>query len=160
LLLRLYVVFYRIGDLGGPLPTICRHEHIMKRLVEFPTEDGGSILVEVDDEARLGSGSTLRGGAATLMIEKARITYEEALDKIKAAADTIITKMRSLPESPDEVSVEFGIKMSADIGAILASTSAEAQFTLHLTWKRPDTILIPSPPPSQSLTPPSTTQED
>ena len=108
----------------------------MKRLVEFSTEGGGSILVEVDDDLRIGSGSTLRGGAASAMIEKARISYEEALDKIKGAAETIITKMRALPDSPDEISVDFGIKLSADIGAILASTSAEAQFTLHLTWKR------------------------
>jgi hypothetical protein len=108
----------------------------MKRLVEFATEEGGTILVEVDDDLRMGSGPTLRGGAASAMIEKARVSYEEALDKIKGAAETIITKMRALPDSPDEISVDFGIKLSADIGAILASTSAEAQFTLHLTWKR------------------------
>lgn len=108
----------------------------MKRLVEFSTEDGGSILVEIDDDVRSGSGSTLRGGHASAVIEKARLTYEEALDKIKGAAEMIITKMRSLPDSPDEIGVDFGIKLSADIGAILASTSAEAQFTLHLTWRR------------------------
>jgi len=108
----------------------------MKRLVEFATEDGGSILVEVEDDLRVGSGATLRGGAASHMIEKARVSYEEALDKIKGAAGMIITKMRSLPDSPDEIGVDFGIKLSADIGAILASTSAEAQFTLHLVWKR------------------------
>jgi hypothetical protein len=111
----------------------------MKRLVEFSTEDGGSILVEIDDDSRAGSGATLRGGHASLMIEKARISYEEALDKIKGAAEVIITKMRSLPDSPDEIGVDFGIKLSADIGAILASTSAEAQFTLHLVWRRNET---------------------
>ncbi|MEO5953178.1 MAG: CU044_2847 family protein [Chloroflexia bacterium] len=108
----------------------------MKRLVEFATEDGGSILVEIEDDLRVGSGATLRGGAASNMIEKARVSYEEALDKIKGAAGMIITKMRSLPDSPDEIGVDFGIKLSADIGAILASTSAEAQFTLHLVWRR------------------------
>jgi hypothetical protein len=108
----------------------------MKRLVEFPTEDGGSLLVEVDDDLRLGSGPTFRGGPGTMVIEKARVTYEEALENIKGAAETIISKMRTLSESPNEISVEFGIKLSADVGAILASTSAEAQFTLSLTWKR------------------------
>jgi NTP-dependent ternary system trypsin peptidase co-occuring protein len=107
----------------------------MKRLIEFPTEDGGSLLVEVDDDSRLGAGSTLRGGPGSMVIEKARVTYEEALDKIKGAAETIIIKMKELPHSPDEITVEFGIKLTADIGAILASTSTEAQFTLRLTWK-------------------------
>lgn len=121
----------------------------MKRLVEFPTEDGGSILVEIDDDLRLGSGSTLRGGAASAMIEKARVSYEEALDKIKGAAEMIITKMRELPHSPDEIAVDFGIKLSADIGAILASTSAEAQFTLHLTWRRDGPLLVDIEPKSK-----------
>jgi hypothetical protein len=129
----------------------------MKRLVEFPTEDGGSILVEVDDDLRIGSGPTMRGGAAGMMIEKARISYEEALDKIQAAAGTIITKMRALPDSPDEIGVDFGIKLSADIGAILASTSVEAQFTLHLTWRRDQsTVLEIAPALPQAAAPPST----
>ncbi len=124
----------------------------MKRLVEFATEDGGSVLVEVDDDLRMSSGSTLRGGAAGVMIEKARVSYEEALDKIKGAAETIITKMRALPDSPDEIGVDFGIKLSADIGAILASTSAEAQFTLHLVWKReePTVMEVVSKPPGEA----------
>lgn len=137
----------------------------MKRLVEFPTEDGGSILVEVEDTPRSGqgfgshgslpstsgspSGTTLRGFGSGRssettspdMFERARISYEHALDRIQSAAETIITKMRDLSETPDEVSVEFGIKLSADIGAFLASTSAEAQFILRLTWKRPEVAL-------------------
>lgn len=128
----------------------------MKRLVEFATEDGGTILVEIDDDFRGGSGATLRGGAASHMIEKARVSYEEALDKIKGAAGMIITKMRSLPDSPDEIGVDFGIKLSADIGAILASTSAEAQFTLHLVWRRNEgTQLTIEPAPADKMEPSS-----
>lgn len=126
----------------------------MKRLVEFTTEDGGSIIVEMDDDLRVGSGSTLRGGPASVMIEKARVSYEEALDKIKGAAEIIISKMRELPYSPDEIGVDFGIKLSADIGAILASTSAEAQFTLRLTWRRnAPTVMEVVPTPVEVATP-------
>jgi hypothetical protein len=106
----------------------------MKRVIEFPMDNGEMLLVEVEDAG--GSSSTLRGGHSTAMIERARATYEQAIDSIRPAAESIIVRMRELVEPPDVIDLEFGIKLSADIGAFLASTSAEAQFTLKLTWNR------------------------
>jgi hypothetical protein len=106
----------------------------MKRVIEFPMENGEVLLVEVDDLG--GSGSTLRGGHSTAVLDKARVTYEQAIDNIRPAAERIIVRMQELADPPDVVDLEFGIKLSADIGAFLASTSAEAQFTLRLTWNR------------------------
>ncbi len=106
----------------------------MKHIVEFPMENGEVLLVEVDDVGS--SGPTMRGGHTGEMIERARLTYEEAVDKIKPAAESILKRIRDIAEPPDVISVEFGIKLNANIGAILASTSAEAQFTLKLTWNR------------------------
>jgi hypothetical protein len=106
----------------------------MKRVIEFPMDNGEMLLVEVEDAG--GSSSTLRGGHSTAMIERARVTYEQAIDSIRPAAESIIVRMRELVEPPDVIDLEFGIKLSADIGAFLASTSAEAQFTLKLTWNR------------------------
>jgi hypothetical protein len=106
----------------------------MKHIVEFPMENGDVLLVEVDDP--MISGTTLRGGHGTDMIERAQLTYEQAVDKIKPAAESIVQRIRRIAEPPDVISVEFGIKLNANIGAILASTSAEAQFTLKLTWNR------------------------
>ena len=70
------------------------------------------------------------------MLERAQLTYEQAVDRIRPAAESIVHRIRQIAEPPDEISVEFGIKLNANIGAILASTSAEAQFTLRLTWNR------------------------
>jgi len=118
----------------------------MKRLVEFPSEDGGSILVEVDDNGpSSGSGGTLRSARPAEMIERAQVTYEEAFDRIKPATETIVARMRLLPDPPDEIFVEFGIKLSAAAGAILASASADAQFTLRLTWRRGGPVMSQPP---------------
>jgi hypothetical protein len=106
----------------------------MKHIVEFPMENGDVLLVEVDDA--MSSGTTLRGGHGTDMVERAQLTYEQAVDRIKPAAESIVHRIRRIAEPPDVISVEFGIKLNANIGAILASTSAEAQFTLKLTWNR------------------------
>ena len=126
----------------------------MKRLVEFPSEDGGSILVEVDDNGPSSGGSgggTLRSSRPADMIERAQVTYEEAFDRIKPATESLIGRMRLLPDPPDEIFVEFGIKLSAAAGAILASASADAQFTLRLTWRRPAPVMSQQVAPFEAL---------
>src|SRR6476646_8210167 len=108
----------------------------MKHIVEFPMENGDVLLVEVDDPMGPAPGATLRGGHSSEMLERAQMTYEQAVDKIKPAAESIVRHIRDIAEPPDVIGVEFGIKLNANIGAILASSSVEAQFTLKLTWNR------------------------
>jgi hypothetical protein len=43
--------------------------------------------------------------------------------------------MRTLDESPDEIVVSFGVSISAELGAFIASTSAAANFSVSLTWR-------------------------
>lgn len=104
----------------------------MKRLVEFPMEDGSTILVEVDEPGM--GGGTLRSGRAGDMIERASVTYEEALGKIQPAAVSIVTRIRRMPEPPTEIAVELGISLSAEAGAFIASASTQAHLKLTLTW--------------------------
>ncbi|MEO6456879.1 MAG: CU044_2847 family protein [Chloroflexia bacterium] len=117
----------------------------MKRLVEFPMEDGSTILVEVDEPGM--GGGTLRSGRAGEMIERASVTYEEALGKIQPATVSIISRLRLMPEPPSEIAVELGISLSAEAGAFIASATTQAHLKLTLTW-------VASPPAhsaSQSL---------
>ena len=109
----------------------------MKRLVEFPTDDGGIIVVEVDEP---GHGGTLRSGrGGDDLAERAKVRYEEALNNVQPAAVGVIKQVRALPDPPDEVSLELGIKLNSEMGAIIASASAEAHFVLKLTWRRKTT---------------------
>ncbi|MFQ6102584.1 MAG: CU044_2847 family protein [Anaerolineae bacterium] len=104
----------------------------MKRLVEFPLEDGGSILVEVEEAERPGM---VPAAAAKGVPEKAQQTFEAALEKVRPAAAVIIKKLRALHDPPDEIEVEFGLKMSAEAGAFVAAAGAEANYKVTLTWK-------------------------
>lgn len=105
----------------------------MKQLIEFPLEDGTSILVET--EAAEGSG-VVRAARSEGVPEKARQTFEAALEKIRPAAGVIIQKLRTLHDAPDEITVEFGLKMSAEAGAIVAAGGVEANYTVTLKWKK------------------------
>lgn len=108
----------------------------MKRIIEYPLEDGGTILVEVD-EPEIDSG-LVEAGIHTEMIVQAQQSFEKAMGTVKPAADTIVKNINSLDVKPDEIEVEFGIKLSAEAGAFLAAAGAEANFKITLTWKEKD----------------------
>lgn len=103
----------------------------MKQIVEFPLEDGDSILIEVDAPPKPIDG---RIGIADDMTRKANKSFESAMDKIKPVANTIIKKVRSMNEPADEVEVKFGIKLTAEMGAIIASGEAEVNYEITLKW--------------------------
>lgn len=104
----------------------------MKRLIEFQLEDGGSIVVESHET--IATVGMVRAGRPADVVTKAGQTFEAALEKIKPAATAIITKLRSLGEPPNEVEVEFGVKMNAEAGAFIASAGAEANYKVTLKW--------------------------
>ncbi|HIQ00701.1 MAG TPA: hypothetical protein EYH30_00975 [Anaerolineales bacterium] len=105
----------------------------MRRLVEFPLEDGGTILVEVDVPEEPGMVPAARGGE---VVQRAQQSFEAALEKIRPAAQAIIAKLRALHDPPDEIEVEFGLKMNAEAGAVVAAAGVEANYKVTLTWGR------------------------
>ena len=109
----------------------------MKRLIEFQLADGDKIYVEVEETGEGGMVPASRGGrSVTDKADKARKTFEDALDKIRPAAATIIGKLRDLHDPPDEIEVEFGLKMNAEFGAVVAATGMEANYKVTLKWER------------------------
>ena len=107
----------------------------MKRMIEVPLESGGSMLmeVEVDGAEQEGMVPAARPGE---MAAKAKQTFEEALEQIKPGADAIVDKLRGISAQPDEISITFGLKMSATAGAFIAASGMEANFTVLLKWNR------------------------
>lgn len=104
----------------------------MKRIIEFPLESGDSILVEVDEPGLTDD----RIGLRDEMIQKAQKTFESALEQVKPIANVIMTKVNSLNQPADEVEVKFGIKMSAELGAVIASGNGEVNYEITLKWKK------------------------
>lgn len=103
----------------------------MKRLVEFPLEDGTTMLVEIEETDQ---GGLVKASRADDVIVKAQMTLEKSLEKVKPAAQFVIQQLRKLHDSPDEIELVFGLKLSADAGAVLASAGAEANYTVTLKW--------------------------
>jgi hypothetical protein len=106
----------------------------MSRLVEFPLQDGGAILVQVDEAA---AGPVTRGlGDRRLVTEQAQQSFEQAIARVQPAAQALISRLRALADAPDEVGVEFGLELSAEAGAFIAAASSTANFKVTLSWRR------------------------
>jgi len=102
----------------------------MKRLIEFPLEDGTTMFVEVDEPD---TGKIIQASRGDI-IEKAHTTLEKSLEKVRPAAQSILAQLRKLHDAPDEIEVSFGIKLNAETGAILAAAGLEANYSVNLKW--------------------------
>jgi NTP-dependent ternary system trypsin peptidase co-occuring protein len=109
----------------------------MKRLVEFPLDQGGSVLVEIGEPPE-GPVTRGLGRDRSGVVEEADKTFEQATAAVTPAARSLISRLRSMADPPDEVAVEFGVQLSAQTGAFIASVAAEANFKVSMTWRRQD----------------------
>jgi hypothetical protein len=106
----------------------------MKRLAEFPLDQGGTVLVEVDDAP---GGPVTRGLGRDRpgLVERTDRTFEEATAAVTPAARSLIARLRGMDDPPSEISIEFGVQLSAQSGAFIASAAVEANFRVSLIWR-------------------------
>jgi hypothetical protein len=95
---------------------------VMKRLVEFALDQGGSVLVEVD-ESPGGPATRGLGKDRTALIEEADKTFEGATAAVTPAARSLLGRLRSIEDAPDEVGIQSGVQLSARTGAFIASVA-------------------------------------
>lgn len=108
----------------------------MAPYIQFQTEDGSPIIVEVDEAYEVGMAKAgLRGKAGEAVVQ-ATANFEEALEIVRRNAAAFIRKLRGLSDPPDEVEVTFGLKASGEVGNFaIARVGAEANYTVTLTWR-------------------------
>ena len=104
----------------------------MKHLISFPLAEGGSVQVEVD---AFDEGGTAHAGTG-VVVEQAKQTFEDALTTILPVTKSVIEKIRGVTQKPNEIEVTFGLNLSVEAGAIIASTSASANFGITMRWSK------------------------
>lgn len=100
-------------------------------LVRFPLADGGAILVEVDEIPGVS-----RAGRTGRVLQEARDTFEQAVAGVRDAASSALAQFTSMTRAPDEVELKFGLKLDAEVGAVIARTGVQGQFEVKLRWRR------------------------
>jgi hypothetical protein len=88
------------------------------------------VIVEVTDLPAGISRASRPGDIAA----KATKSLDAALDIIRPVATALVTKVNMLDEPPHEVSVEFGVKLTAKTGAVLVESQAEGHIKVSISW--------------------------
>lgn len=115
-----------------------------RQLVEFSLDNGRTILVEEnvpDGMSGAARGESEASRTGDYLKKKAQITFQEAISTAKNAAEIIIKQMDGLkdcaPNCPEEIDVEFGVKLSSKIGVpIISSLDGEVNLKVTLKWKK------------------------
>ncbi|MEV2212338.1 CU044_2847 family protein [Streptomyces sp. NPDC050997] len=97
--------------------------------MEFETADGAVVSVESAEE-RSGSRLVSRGDGTV----QATRTFENALEGVRSAASSALRVFRDGALRPDGIEIEFGVKLSAEAGAIIAKGTTEGHLVVKLSW--------------------------
>jgi hypothetical protein len=104
----------------------------MTELVAVPLENGGVIVVEMDHV----QAGVVKAGRPGEIVGRAAQSLEAALESVTPAAQSILAKLGEA--RPHEITVEFGLKLTAEAGAVITRTAGECNFKVTLHWEQPD----------------------
>ena len=105
----------------------------MGRVLGMPLEGGGTVMIELDDDDE-GTMVELPGGIDRAVEER---TLSDALSEVSPAIDEVVHQMRSTASRPDRFTVQFGIKITEEAGAVIAREAEDANFIVTAEWDRP-----------------------
>jgi len=76
--------------------------------------------------------------SAADLAKRSAEAVEAAMGTIKAMARRISALREEMPYEFTRIEIDFGIKLDAEAGALLAKAGGEASLNVTLTWERPD----------------------
>lgn len=109
---------------------VSTHDGGNVRVVEVPLETGERVLVEVSE-----SPGVDRVGRADRVVETAKQTLEEGLDRVQPVIGAVVRRFRDMVDPPDKVTLQFGLKATGELGLVIGKATTEANFTISAEWR-------------------------
>lgn len=110
----------------------------MSRYIEAMIGESGSILIEVSDQTvlSLDSADVVKASPPSVkeVTEKARSAFSQVLLTTRSLAKEFSENLKGISNPPDEVELEFGLKIDAAAGTLIAQAGAEANFIVKFKW--------------------------
>ncbi|MPZ64519.1 MAG: hypothetical protein GEU83_03015 [Pseudonocardiaceae bacterium] len=104
----------------------------MTYFVEVPTNDSATVSVAVKDVDE----GVVRAARPGRVVARASRTLDDMVAGLRPVAETFVAQFRSMDDAPDELSIQFGVTLSATAEVVIASTAADANFAVTLNWNR------------------------
>jgi hypothetical protein len=110
----------------------------MAAYLTYVLDDGSEILIEVKSPV---AGGMVSASPISESIDKAKLTFNEALENVQKSLYQIQMKFHEL--QADEVEVKFGLKATGQAGNNLFAISQvgiEANYEVTLKWKKQEPV--------------------
>ena len=113
----------------------------MARYIEFTTNEGESLLIEVDEQEISPPQGVTKAGLFDRPgtdVVAAATRFDDAVRAIVGQnVDSFTRAVTQLKKPPDEVELLFALKATGEVGNFaIAKVGGEANFTIRLSWKR------------------------
>ena len=102
----------------------------MTSLVAVPLDEGGVVVVEMEQPPD----GVVKTGRAGEIVGQAAQSLEAALDTVTPAARSALAKLRDT--GPQGITLEFGLRLTAEAGAMITKSTGECNFKVTLHWER------------------------
>jgi hypothetical protein len=102
----------------------------MGEIVRFEADQDSALFVETDDDS-FGIERSARSGQGVI---EASQRLEDIIAKVKPAIREVVNHLKEM--APDEHEIEFGLKLNAEVGAVIAKTAADSHFAVRMKWRR------------------------
>ncbi|MBY8846055.1 CU044_2847 family protein [Streptomyces sp. SP2-10] len=104
---------------------------------------GAPIQIEIEEIPEESASDIYGGktrGAKDKVVQLARPLFSEALDLIGSCAEEVHSRFSAMPQErkPQELEMQFAVKLDATVGAKIVEATAGAQFQVVLRWKAED----------------------
>ncbi len=105
-------------------------------LIEY-SGDNSDVFVEVTPaDVNSSSLELVADEGEKRRIAKAETTLRQQFMSLKEFTDTLYEPYEKSAKTPDELVIEFGIRIGIESGIVVAKGSAEASIMVKATWKR------------------------
>ncbi|WP_144440851.1 CU044_2847 family protein [Streptomyces roseifaciens] len=98
--------------------------------MKVPVEGTEPIHMEVEVDPA-GVDRVSRAGD---VIATAAESLQEAVGRIRPVAEAFLSGVRDMTRMPEELTVEFGVKLTAEAGVVIAKAASEGHFTVSMKW--------------------------
>lgn len=124
----------------------------MKYLIEMPVDGPDSppatVGVQIEQPADGIIDVSRRPGQ---VVARAERSLGEMLGIVRPVAESFLESLVGMTDTPDDIGLEFGLSLSADANLVVATTAAQGNFKVTLTWHRSPTAASdaknrPAPP--------------
>lgn len=106
------------------------------QIIEYPLdEEGNFIYVEVDNVKSISNDGIVLAEADE-QFHRMSTKFNKALSPIRQVASNVLNQLRDIAQSPDEVTIEFGLKLNFEAGAIITKASTEGNIKVSIKWKK------------------------